>query len=225
MVLSHRCSWESLGELYKNTNVGICTLCGTQTSAFFEVILIHECQHSLNEKGTKTATVSLLLFIPYTRIHTHARIHTRRTRAQMHTCLCPHLAPPPCPALPWGSGSSNSGTLLHQPNEKEVTSARANAQSGPGAQTHLCLNFSFSTPWALRLLAGSAGMSPRATWKLFPAFTSLLPASPTPIWGPACPPKFFSFLWLQCSWLWHKMTPQEECLSRAHGSSLPISCF
>lgn len=145
-------------------------------------------------KAQKTATVSLL---PSSSPHTYT-----------HMCSCPHLVcSPPCPALPWGSGSSNSGILLHQPNEKEVTSARANVSPGPGAQTHLCLNFSFSTPWALRLLAGSAGSVLKSNLEaLFLPSLPYSPASPTPHMGPSLPSQLFSScdsqvkFWLATRW-------------------------
>ena len=69
---------------------------GTHTSAFFELILLHECQHSLNEKGTKNChSVPTLFFIP-TYVYTRMLVYTH-TRTLMPTpCLLPAL---PCPAL------------------------------------------------------------------------------------------------------------------------------
>ena len=147
-------------------------------------------------------------FIPtyvYTRmlIHTHTHTHT-------HTQSCPHLdCSPPCPALPWGSGSSNSGILLHQPNEKEITSAKANVNPGPGAQTHLCLNFSLSTPWALPASSMVCWECPQE--QLGSSFLPSLPyspASPAPRTGPSLhpPPQLFSSydsqvkFWLSTTW-------------------------
>lgn len=74
---------------------------GTQTSAFFEVILIHECQHSLNEKGTKNChSVPSPFFIPthvYTRMLVYTHAHERKcTRAHAHTLSAPRPALP-CP--------------------------------------------------------------------------------------------------------------------------------
>ena len=172
-------------------------------------------------KAQKTATVSLLSSSsPHTCTHVCSCTHT-------HTHSCPHLVcSPPCPALPWGSGSSNCGILLHQPHEKEVTSARANVSPGPGAQTHLCLNFSFSTPWALRLLAGSAGSVLKSNLEAlsclhFPTPQLVL----LPIRGPAFPPNCSALVTPGSSFDSAQDDPTRRVVFLGHGYSLPISRF